>query len=185
MSGRPPPPCPPSIATAALTRSTAETVPTRSSVTPTATLARPSLVAMSAAMPLPRRCFIASTSPRKPLGSRPSTTCPRKAWPPTCSGPAASAGPPPPIALLRASAFLASASSRSRRLAFSTSAATLAGTSSGDALRVAATWRSLASRSTSHSRAPSPVSASMRRMPEETALSLTILKMAMSPSALT
>jgi hypothetical protein len=41
------------------------------------------------------------------------------------------------------------------------------------------------SRPTSHCRAPSPVSASMRRTPDDTALSDTIRKTPMSPSALT
>src|SRR6185503_4081324 len=120
MSGRPPPPCPPSVATAALTRSTALTWPARSSVTPIATLARPSFTAIRTPIPEPRRFFMSSTAARKPLGSKPSTTWPRNLCPPTSSG----AGPsdlaaPPPIA----SAFFASASSRSRRLRSSTSEA--------------------------------------------------------------
>ena len=132
MSGRPPPPCPPSAATAALTRSTALNWPARSSVTPTATLARPSLTATSAATPEPTRCFIVSTVERKSLGSslpRPGQgtcgrRCPRALRRPPCAD-------PPPIA----SAFFASASSRSSRLRSSTSAAIRAGTSSGDALQ--------------------------------------------------
>ena len=67
----------------------------------------------------------------------------------------------------------------------STSAATRAGTSSGEALSVAAASRSLSSRSPSHWRAASPVSASMRRTPEETALSEMILSSWISPSART
>ena len=158
------------------------TWPARSSVTPTATLPRPSLTATRAATPEPTRCFSASISLRRLLGSSPSTTWPRKARPPTCSGPAASAlAPPPPMA----SAFFASASSRSRRLRSSTRAATRAGTSSGAALRLAAVSRSLASRCSSHSRAASPVSASIRRTPEETALSEMIFSSWMSPVAAT
>src|SRR6185295_502091 len=182
MSGRPPPPCPPSAVTAALTRSTALTWPARSSVTPTATLARPSLTATRAATPEPTRCFIVSTVERSSLGSSPSTTWPRNLWPPTSSGPASSAlAAPPPIA----SAFFASASSRSSRLRSSTSAAIRAGTSSGDDFRVAAASRNFVSRSFSHCRAASPVSASMRRTPAETALSEMILSSWMSPSART
>ena len=182
MSGRPPPPCPPNAATAALTRSTALTRSSRSGVTPAATLARPSLIAISAAIPLPTRLFIASISDRKFLGSRPSTTWPKKAYPATCSGPAASgAALPPPMA----SAFLASANSRSSLRRSSISAAIRAGTSSGLDLSMAATSRRRASRWTSHCRAPSPVSASIRRMPDDTALSAMTLKIAMSPSAST
>jgi alanyl-tRNA synthetase len=119
---------------------------------------------------------------RKPLGSNPSTIRPMKLCPLTCSGSAASDLPlPPPIA----SAFFASASSRSRRFRSSTSAAIRAGTSSGELFSVAAASRNFASRSLSHLRAASPVSASIRRTPEETALSLTIFNSWMSPSART
>src|SRR3546814_14933076 len=61
MSGRPPPPCPPSAATAALTRSTALWLLVLSSVTPTATEARPSFTATSIATPLPTCFFSPST----------------------------------------------------------------------------------------------------------------------------
>ena len=88
---------------------------------------------------------------------------------------------PPPIA----SAFFASASSRSSRLRSSTRAATRAGTSSGALLSAAAASRSRESRSFSHWRAASPVSASIRRTPEDTALSETILSSWISPSART
>src|SRR6185369_9763336 len=99
MSGRPPPPCPPSAATAALTSSTALTWPARSSVTPTATLARPPFTAIRAPTPDPNRFFISSTVARKSLGSKPSTTWPRNLWPFTSSGAAASdLAAPPPIA---------------------------------------------------------------------------------------
>ena len=120
-----------------------------------------------ATTPEPTRCLASSTRPRSSLGSMPSSTWPMKPWPPTCSGPAASALPPPPSA----SAFFASASSRSSRRRSSTSAATRAGTSSGEALSAAAASLSRSSRSVSQSRAASPVSASIRRTPEATALS--------------
>src|SRR3546814_18414278 len=98
MSCRPPPPCPPSAATAVLTRSTALWLPILSSVTPTATEARPSLTATSIATPLPTCFFSPSTVPRNSLGSSPSTTCARNATSPTCptAGPAAAPPPPPP-----------------------------------------------------------------------------------------
>ena len=77
-----------------------------------------------------------------------------------------------------------------RRRAFMTlsppaSEAMRAGTSSGEALRLAAASFSRASRPLSQASAPSPVSASMRRTPDETADSEMILNSAMSPVART
>ena len=169
MSGRPPPPCPPSAATAALTRSTALTCPARSSVTPTATLARPSLTATSAAIPEPTRCFIVSTVDAQVLGiqafdhlaeelvavdlfGRGGVGLGRRRRP-----------SPAPSSRRRARARAACAPRPARRSAPEPRRVTL--------LSVAAASRSLASRSPSHCRAASPVSASIRRTPDETALS--------------
>ena len=110
MSGRPPPPLPPSFSTPTRTRSTELKRSVRSSVTPAAIEARPSVTAITAEMPLPMRFLFSSTNPRNSLGSSPSITCPIKATSPMVSGPlSAAAAPPPPSA----SAFFASASSRS------------------------------------------------------------------------
>src|SRR3990167_10750413 len=178
MSGRPPPPCPPSAATAALTRSTALRLPILSSVTPTATDARLSLTATSIATPLPTCFFSPSTVPRSSLGSSPSTTCAINPVSPICSTAGPLAAPPAP-APPNASAFFASASSRSAFFNASASCATRAGTSSGEVLSAAAAAFSASSRPFSHWRAASPVSASIRRTHEETALSLTTLNSAM------
>ena len=62
MSGRPPPPLPPSSSAAALTRSTAESRPVRSAVTPAATAALPPVSAISSTAPDPIRAFISSIS---------------------------------------------------------------------------------------------------------------------------
>ncbi len=134
-------------------------------------------------MPEPRRCLLSSTRPLKSLGSSPSIIWPMKAMPPTSSGPAdaATAPPLPPSA----SAFFASASSRSAFFTCSASAATREGASSGVVRSSAAMDLSASSRSDSHKRAASPVNASIRRTPLATAPSLTILNSAISPSACT
>ncbi len=164
MSGRPPPPCPPSAAAAARTRSTALIRAVRSSVTPTATAARPALIATMTATPLPSRALASSTRPRSALASMPSTTWPTKPMPATCSIAAPDASPPA-RGPARARAFFASASSRSSRRRSSTSAATRSGTSSGRLLSAAAAALSRSSCSVRKVRAASPVSASMRRTP--------------------
>ena len=191
MSGRPPPPWPPTASTALRTRSTALKRSVRSSVTPTATVARPPSTEMIAATPVPIERFFSSTRLRSSLGSKSLSSSGVKKTSPTFSGPVASLAVPisgEPVVRScaeRAIVFFASASSRSSRRRSSTSAATRAGTSSGEALSEAAASLSLSSRAVSQARAASPVSASIRRTPEATALSEVILSSWMSPSALT
>jgi hypothetical protein len=167
MSGRPPPPCPPSAATAALTRSTALTLPPARSVTPTATEARPSLTATRAATPEPIRALASSTAPRSSLGSSPSITWPIKLI---------------PADLLRARRCGRTAAAHGQRLlrigqfalepaAFLDQRCHARGHFVRRRLERGSSFlQPLVAGVEPHARA-SPVSASMRRTPEETALS--------------
>ena len=132
MSGRPPPPCPPSVATAALTRSTALTWPARSSVTPTATLARPSLTATSAPMPGAETLLHLVNSGAQILGIEAFNDLAEELVTVDLLG---RADLPTWRTAAHRQRFFASASSRSSRLRSSTSDAIRAGTSSGEDFR--------------------------------------------------
>ena len=174
ISGRPPPPWPPSVATAAFTRSTALTWTARSSVTPTATLARPSLTAISAPMPEPKTFLHVVNSRAQVLGIQAFDDLadefvavhvlgrrPRRTW-----------------TLRRPSPALFSR----RQARARAGGAPRPATRCAQALRPAVTSASLPPRAawhrarSSHWRAASPVSASIRRTPDETALSLNDLE---------
>ena len=81
ISGRPPPPLPPTAAAPARTRSTAEIVAVRSSVTPTATAALPSFTPIKAATPEPSFFLVSSIRPRKSFAATPSRTRPANLTP--------------------------------------------------------------------------------------------------------
>ena len=135
---------------------------------------------MIATMPVPMAFICSSARPRRAFGSIPAMTCPMKVTSPICS--ASALGPLPPDS---ANAFFASESSFSIRLRSLMSVSMRTPTSSGAVFNIAATFFNCVSRPTSHKRAASPVSASIRRMPLATAPSDTIVNKAMSPNALT
>ena len=131
MSGRPPPPLPPTAADAARTSSTALNRPVRSCDTPTTMLALPSFVDTSATTPVPSCLPIASASPfRSRAGTSPRLRA-ASLTPFTSS----TSDALPPVASLRCS----SATWRSSFRLFSSSAATRSGASAGLARNAPAT----------------------------------------------
>ena len=105
MSGRPPPPLPPSASAATRTRSTAETRAVRSSVTPAATAALSPVSATSRMTPDSSRALCSSIRPRRSLPETPARLWARNGMPATVSGPFASAGPPASARRRRSSAI--------------------------------------------------------------------------------
>src|SRR5262249_29978437 len=131
MSGRPPPPLPPSASEATRTRLTALKREVRSGVTPTTTPALPSSVTPTMATTPDPSCFLPSSARLlRSFISMPSTARAINFTLPTSRTPEAAvpfAAPPPPMA----SFLRASDSSRSSFLRSSISAEIRTGTSSG------------------------------------------------------
>src|SRR6476661_6033790 len=137
MSGRPPPPLPPSASAPFLTNSTALKRLVRSSVTPTTMPALPSAaVATMATTPDPTCRLPSSARLRRSLSSMPDTARASSLTPLTCrtSAESPSAFSPPPMA----SFFLASERSRSSFLRSSKSVPMRPGISSSGTLSSAA-----------------------------------------------
>src|SRR3984893_7325852 len=183
MSGRPPPPLPPSASDATRTRSTALKRKVRSLVTPTTTPALPSSVTATIATTPEPICFLpSSTRLLRSFISMPwteraiSLTLPTSRTPPAPAADPLVVAPPPIASLLRASDR-----SRSSFLRSSISEAMRAGMSSSVVRNSTAAVLASAMASLTCFRAWLPVSASMRRTPEATALSPVIEIRPISP----
>src|SRR3984893_10230892 len=182
ISGRPPPPLPPSASAPLRTKSTALKRLTRSSVTPTTMPALPSSVTPTmATTPEPTFFLPSSARLRRSFRSMPSTERAISFTSPTVRTPSAPSLMPPPMA----SFFLASESSRSRRLRSSSSATTRfcmssIGTRNSEPVALAKRARLF-----KLARAVFAVSASIRRTPPATPLSPTTEIRPISPVRLT